>query len=310
MASMTSAATVLATALAAGADVNLVNNGGFESIREPGQPAHWIHVGSFGEAMLTDDSPRTGKMTAGTLDFDDIAMQPAPFLGGFTALEWAQSSKATVLRDMGQVYRHSDSGTLILQVGGADMVNYPSEAGQIAGRASTTSRVRATGATRSAGRAVGETVPSHDSATSSTGPAGHEGLAPELLGAFVPGRVVGELAGYGFEDAGPAVVRGMAHVSRPPASRGHDDDTGLESFPAQFRHACDESSASGRHQRSQRFVLIGADGPTAIMPASMNALPRPEPLVSGRIYQCAMVRSVPFEPPCITTARATGCLPV
>ncbi|MCK5804408.1 MAG: hypothetical protein KAI66_16335, partial [Lentisphaeria bacterium] len=194
---------VLAVTLSA-AD-GLVENGGFEAVHKPGKPAHWKPFGSFGPAMLTDDSPRTGKlagrivgdgtqrawrhvidkprsqlivasgwfrargvliktnpdgwvrfyfhilykdrpygetthisvdlptgsygwrrfaarltprtdypvdqiwitvtgnMTSGTLDFDDIAAHPAPFLGGFTALEWAQSGKAKMLRDMGQV---------------------------------------------------------------------------------------------------------------------------------------------------------------------------------------------------------------
>ena len=203
MVSATLGSIVLAVTLAAAN--NLVDNGGFESMREPGKPARWIHVGNFGQAMLTDDSPRTGKlagrivgdgtqrawrqvidkpgtqilvasgwfrargvatkpnpdgwvrfyfhilykdrpyretthlctdlptgsydwrrfavrltprteypvdqiwitvtgkMTSGTLDFDDTAVQPAPFLGGFTALEWAQCGKAKVLRDLGQV---------------------------------------------------------------------------------------------------------------------------------------------------------------------------------------------------------------
>ena len=43
------------------------------------------------------------RIESGTLDFDDIQIRPAPFRGGFTALEWAHSGKATVLRDMGKV---------------------------------------------------------------------------------------------------------------------------------------------------------------------------------------------------------------
>ena len=61
----------------------------------------------MGLSMRTPSSVSTGgyppPSTWAQLDFDDIELKPAPFRGGFAALEWTQADKAVVLRDMGQV---------------------------------------------------------------------------------------------------------------------------------------------------------------------------------------------------------------
>ncbi len=41
-----------------------------------------------------------GKFRSGALEFDDISLRPAESNGGFTAIEWARSADAVVLRDM------------------------------------------------------------------------------------------------------------------------------------------------------------------------------------------------------------------
>ena len=70
------------------------------------------------------------KMSAGTLDFDDLTLRPAQHSGGAAAMEWSQADRAVVLSDMGQAKPQS-ALTTKAKSGHWKVISY--EMGKVAG---------------------------------------------------------------------------------------------------------------------------------------------------------------------------------